>query len=60
MVIIKEDNLHPCNWKLGLVEDLHIGTDGLPRVVSVRCSNGTIKRPITKLCLLPVDPDGTV
>lgn len=60
MVIIKEDNLHPCNWKLGRVEDLHIGTDGLPRVAIVRCSNGTIKRPITKLCLLPVDPDGAV
>lgn len=32
MIVIKEDHIHPCNWKLGRVLEVHNGSDGLPRV----------------------------
>nr|CAI5844533.1 unnamed protein product [Callosobruchus analis] len=54
MVVIKEDHLPPCNWKLGRISLVHPGPDGLPRVVTVINANGTMKRPITKICPLPV------
>lgn len=57
MAVIKEDNLHPCHWKLGRIQELHPGPDGLPRVVTVRCANGTIDRSITRICPLPVEAD---
>uniref|UniRef100_A0A1B6EB86 Integrase catalytic domain-containing protein n=2 Tax=Clastoptera arizonana TaxID=38151 RepID=A0A1B6EB86_9HEMI len=54
MVIIKEDNLPPLQWKLARVINVHPGKDSKVRVVSVKTSSGTFKRPITKLCFLPV------
>jgi len=38
---------------------VHPGGDGRVRVVSVRTATGSImKRPIVKLCLLPVEAPG--
>lgn len=54
LVIIKEDNLPPLQWKLGRVQDVHPGDDGIVRVVTLRTKDGNLKRPILKLCLLPV------
>lgn len=53
LVIIKEDNLRPCHWKLGRIQDVQKGPDDLPRVVTLRCENTVLKRPITKICPLP-------
>lgn len=53
LVVIKEDNLRPCHWKLGRIQELHNGPDDLPRVVTLRCENTIVKRPITKICPLP-------
>lgn len=55
MVILKEDNLPPLCWKLARVEEVYPGDDDIVRVVSVRTSKGIYKRPITKLCVLPID-----
>ncbi|GBO34381.1 hypothetical protein AVEN_174602-1 [Araneus ventricosus] len=54
MVILKEDNLPKCKWALGRIIDVIPGKDGYVRVVNVRTANGTLKRPISKVCLLPV------
>lgn len=54
IVLIKEDNLPPSSWLLGRVLELHPGSDGLTRVVTLRTKNSTLKRPITKLSPLPV------
>ncbi|GBL87859.1 hypothetical protein AVEN_192035-1 [Araneus ventricosus] len=54
MVILKEDNLPKCKWALGRIIDAIPGKDGYVRVVNVRTANGTLKRPISKVCLLPV------
>ncbi|KAJ8976529.1 hypothetical protein NQ317_015550 [Molorchus minor] len=54
MVIVKEDNISPCHWKLGRIVQVHQGPDGHIRVVTLKCASGEIKRPITKICLLPI------
>ncbi|XP_029054961.2 uncharacterized protein LOC114882244 [Osmia bicornis bicornis] len=56
LVLIKEDNLPPLQWSLARIQ-LHPGTDGIARVATVRTSTGTTKRPVTKLCILPMDCD---
>lgn len=53
LVLIIEDNLPPSRWILGRIVDTHPGTDGLVRVVTIKCKNTTVKRPITKIALLP-------
>ncbi|XP_043468116.1 uncharacterized protein LOC122502236 [Leptopilina heterotoma] len=55
LVLIKDDNSPPMKWLLGRVVELHPGTDGLIRVVSLRTHKGIVKRAITRLCVLPVD-----
>ncbi|KAL0839095.1 hypothetical protein ABMA28_017074 [Loxostege sticticalis] len=58
IVLVKDERLPPAKWLIGRVLETHAGADGLIRVVSVKCKSTVIKRPIHKLCLLPVDsPD---
>jgi len=54
LVILKEDHQPPLEWNLGRITQLHQGSDGLVRVVSLKTRNGTLKRPITKLAMLPI------
>lgn len=55
LVVIKEDNLPPLKWLMGRVCELHPGKDQQIRVVTVKTSFGTFKRPTVKLCILPID-----
>ncbi|XP_018396134.1 PREDICTED: uncharacterized protein LOC108774501 [Cyphomyrmex costatus] len=55
MVISIEDNQPPLSWVLGRIQDVHIGDDGIGRVATVYTTKGTYKRPITRLCLLPIE-----
>ncbi|XP_050350425.1 uncharacterized protein LOC126773518 [Nymphalis io] len=55
IVLIKEENLPPTKWAMGRVIDVHPGTDGHIRVVTLRTKSGEIKRPIIKLVPLPVN-----
>lgn len=57
LVVVKEDNAPPMHWQLAIIEATHPGQDGLVRVATVRTSNGSFKRPISKLCPLPVVHD---
>jgi len=54
LVIIKDDNLPPQKWRLGRVIRLHPGDDDIVRVATLRTAEGELQRPITKLCLLPI------
>lgn len=54
LVLIKEDDLPPSRWLLGRVVSTHPGADGITRVVSVQTKSSTIKRPTSKICILPV------
>ncbi|XP_060658795.1 uncharacterized protein LOC132793132 [Drosophila nasuta] len=55
MVVIKEDNLPSNEWRLGRVLTTCPGTDAKVRVVVVLTARGTIRRPVAKLILLPMD-----
>ncbi|XP_060524303.1 uncharacterized protein LOC132700786 [Cylas formicarius] len=55
LVVLKEDNLPPLQWRLGWIDSIHPGADGVPRVVTVRTQNGLIKRPVIKVCPLPAN-----
>ncbi|GFW47584.1 integrase catalytic domain-containing protein [Trichonephila clavipes] len=55
MVIVKEDFTPVCNWLLGRVVEVNHGSDGKVRTVRIKTKNGEFKRPITKICILPVD-----
>lgn len=56
VVMIRDEQLPPTKWLLGKVIKVHPGADGIVRVASVKCKNTTLKRPASKLCLLPI-PD---
>ena len=55
MVLLKEINTPPLTWKLGRVEKLYPGKDGLTRKVSVRTAFGIVERSLPKICLLPIE-----
>lgn len=55
VVLVKEDNLPPGKWALGRVQELHPGKDGCVRVVTLKTQNSIIKRPVSKLAILPVN-----
>lgn len=43
----------PMKWKMGRIIQLHPGADGVTRVVTLKTATGTMKRAVTKICLLP-------
>ncbi|CAH2109138.1 unnamed protein product [Euphydryas editha] len=55
IVLVKDDRLPPGKWLLGRVVDKHPGIDGITRVVTLQNKTKKFKRPIVKLCPLPLD-----
>ena len=52
LVCLHEDGLVPARWPLARVVAIHPGKDGLVRVVTVKTSKGTYKRPVTRVALI--------
>lgn len=55
LVIIRDDNQPPTRWRMARILEVFPGDDGVVRVVSLRTADGVIKRPVTKICILPVE-----
>lgn len=53
LVMINEPNTPPTKWQIGRIKDVHPGSDGMVRVATIRTPDGTCRRPVVKLCLLP-------
>lgn len=54
VVLLKEDNLPPLQWRLGRIIDLHRSSDSVVRSISVRIANGNVlKRSVHNVCVLP-------
>ena len=51
-VVLKEDGIVPAKWPLARVTQVHPGSDGLFRVVTVRTMKSTYKRLVSKIALL--------
>ena len=49
LVLIKEDNVKRSQWPLGRVVEVHLRGDEVVRVVTVKTSKGTYKRPAVKI-----------
>ena len=56
LVLLKDELLPPARWSLGRIVCIHPGSDGLVRVVTVRTATSEFRRPVTKICPLPVEP----
>ncbi|XP_052756313.1 uncharacterized protein LOC128201929 [Galleria mellonella] len=54
LVLIVNEQFSPMKWRIGRVVKLHRGTDGVCRVVTIRTNSGECKRPVVKLCPLPL------
>lgn len=54
LVVIHEDNLPANKWLMGRVTEVHPGSDGLVRVVTLKTKNGYLTRPVVKLSVLPL------
>ncbi|EFA13694.1 hypothetical protein TcasGA2_TC002041 [Tribolium castaneum] len=54
LVIVRDDQTPPQQWRLGRVLYLHPGHDGIVRVVTIKFATQIVKRPVAKLCVLPV------
>lgn len=55
LVILKDENLPPAQWKMGRIIETLPGKDGLVRNVMVKTEKSCFKRPVQKICILPVD-----
>lgn len=54
MVVIKDKQLPPLDWRLGRIVKVILGNDSIVRVAHVFTQAGEISRPVVKLVLLPV------
>lgn len=55
LVLIRDEQLPPSKWLLGRIMETQPGRDGFTRVVTIKTKNTILKRPITKVCPLPID-----
>ncbi|GFX24190.1 integrase catalytic domain-containing protein [Trichonephila clavipes] len=54
LVLIKEDNLAVNKWLMGRLIEIFPGKDNRIRVVTIKTQHGVVKRPISKICILPM------
>lgn len=60
LVLVKDEKLPPSNWMLGRIVDTHPGKDNLVRAVTVKTKDNIMKRPIVKICVLPISDNDDV
>jgi len=54
LVVVKSSGRPVMSWQLGRVIDVHPGADDVVRVVTLKTSEGTLKRLVVKVVKLPV------
>jgi len=54
IILARNPLVPPSQWELGRITACHPGDDNLTRVVTVKTGRSEYKRPIAKLCFLPV------
>ena len=56
LVVIHEDDLPPLKWSMGRVIATHPGEDEITRVVTIKTATRELRRPTSKICVLPIEP----
>lgn len=54
LVLLKNENVPPLQWKRGRIIVLHPGRDGISQVATIRTVDGSFTRLLVKLCPLPM------
>lgn len=57
LALIKDENLPPTCWAMGRIIQTHNAKDNCVRSVTLQVQNGTLKRSIRKICILPIDDE---
>ncbi|XP_071576350.1 uncharacterized protein [Temnothorax nylanderi] len=62
LVLLKSENTPPLQWRRGRIVELCPGRDGVPRVATVRTTDGVLTRHLVKLCPFPLgdSPEGCI
>ncbi|CAK9813845.1 hypothetical protein ANTPLA_LOCUS8006 [Anthophora plagiata] len=55
IVLLREDNIPPTQWALGRVTQIHPGSDGIVRAVTVKTATSVLVRSVKKLAPLPIE-----
>ena len=55
VMLVISPNTTRGNWPLGPVIEVYPGQDGQVRVVKIHVGDGTLTRPVTKLCPLELE-----
>ena len=58
LVLIKSENFPPAQWALGRISELIPSKDGFIRSVVIRTQTGQLRRPVQKICIIPIDSSG--
>ncbi|XP_076549167.1 uncharacterized protein LOC143306370 [Osmia lignaria lignaria] len=59
LVLMRDERYPPAKWHLGRVIEVHPGSDGLVRVVTVKTATNTFRRHIARLCPLILESEAT-
>lgn len=57
LVVLKSENFPPSSWAMGRICELLPSKDGLVRTVIVETATNRLKRPVQKICVLPIEPE---
>ena len=57
VVLIRGDQPNRGKWKIGIVESLIVGTDGVTRAATLRCGKSTLQRAVQQLYPLELSCD---
>ncbi|XP_063979907.1 uncharacterized protein LOC135163930 [Diachasmimorpha longicaudata] len=55
LVLLREDNLPPMQWRMARILETYPASDNIIRKVKVKTTNGVVEKNVKKLCLLPID-----
>ncbi|XP_055604159.1 uncharacterized protein LOC129752396 [Uranotaenia lowii] len=56
LVLLRDENTPPMRWPTARIIDVHPGSDGIIRVVSLQTPKAKTTRCVQKICLLPIPP----
>lgn len=57
LVVLRSENFPPASWALGRISELIYSKDKLVRNVIVETATNKLRRPVQKVCIIPVEAE---